>query len=132
MGAWGYGSFENDNALDWRHDFEAEGVGAIVLALSDVVGLPEKEAPKTAEACVAIAASEVVAAVKDGDTSKLPEPMNKALAIHRHAIDLMALLPQANGAVDRIVRRSELKELWEGPAFEKWIAEMSALQARLR
>jgi uncharacterized protein DUF4259 len=130
MGAWAHGSFDNDNALDWRHDFEAKGSNAITLALSTVTGLPEDECPGTTAACKAIAAAEVVAAANDGDASKLPESVSRALATHRHAIDPTTLLPQASSAVDRILRESELKELWEGS--EEWLAEMKALQARLR
>ena len=36
MGAWGYGSFENDTALDWLVDFEGEGADTVIVALEDV------------------------------------------------------------------------------------------------
>jgi hypothetical protein len=130
MGAWSHGSFDNDNALDWRHDFEAWGSYAITLALNTVIGLPDDEYPGTTMACKAIAAAEVVAAANDGDASKLPETVSKALAVHRYAIDPITLLPRACSAVDRILWQSELKELWAGS--EEWLAEMKALQTRLR
>lgn len=59
-GAWGVGSFENDDAADWSSACsQSLGIGPVVRALNDVFSPGYLEAPQAAEA---IAAAEVVAA----------------------------------------------------------------------
>ncbi len=63
MGAWGYGPFENDDAMDFVGDLEtATGTGhlsTILYAISD----DRTEYVEAPESSVAIAAAEVVAAL---------------------------------------------------------------------
>ena len=130
MGAWGAGSFENDDAMDWVADL-AEGSGDAVLreAFAPFAVTDDRylEAPGCA---IAIAAAEAVAAARGRPTGSLPEEVRdwvkKKPAV---SADLLVL---ARAAVDRVVRKSELQELWDGSdSADEWRAAMADLRARL-
>ena len=129
MGAWGSGSFENDDALDWFAELEAEGLRAAGHALSAV----EQLAPEYLEAstCSAgLAAAEVVAALRGRPASDLPDDVRAWLA--GVSDDPEALLPTARRAVELIAADSELKDLWvESADYRAWQSAVEDLQARL-
>ena len=102
MGAWGVKTFENDTSLDWVADFEAEGADALHDALEDVADADSDAEIDADEACCALAAAEIVAAIKTGDQSRLGEEARAALATYRDDIDSDALTPIAARAADRI------------------------------
>jgi hypothetical protein len=136
MGAWGHGSFENDNALDWVWAFQADGVGAVVPALEHVSQLGEDDYLEAPDASVAIAAAEMVAAARDGDLSRLSfKDGLKAFDAHRLTLIDTHLVELARQAIERILRQSELKDLWdEGkePDREFWFKGTEGLLSRLR
>ena len=133
MGAWGHGSFENDTALDWLADFEGEGADTVLVALEDVANADVEEDIDADRACVALAAAEIIAALKTGDEGRLNEEARTALATYRDDIDVAALAPVAARAVARIAEVSELKEFWEETEdFDAWSADLDALLDRLR
>jgi hypothetical protein len=113
MGAWGTSSFENDDALDFIVRLEREGEIAIRAALDDVTGADAREYLEAPEASSAIAASEVVAAARDGDASRLPKAAQDWLDGHGDNLATPALLALAHRGVERVLMQSELKELWE-------------------
>jgi hypothetical protein len=113
MGAWGAGSFENDDALDLVDRLQREGEAAIRAALEDVTGLGERDYLEAPEASAAIAAAEVVAAVHDAGVSRLPETAQEWVDTHRDGIVAPPLLPLARRALERVLKGSELKDLWE-------------------
>jgi Domain of unknown function (DUF4259)/Immunity protein 26 len=135
MGAWGPGSFENDDALDFVVRLEREGAAAIRAALEDVAGLSARDYPEAPDASSAIAAGEIVAAARDGDVSRLPKAAQDWLDGHDDSVAVPALLALARRAVERVLMRSELKELWEeGGAngqSEAWSNGVCRLIARL-
>ena len=45
MGAWGAGSFENDDAMDWVYELEEEGLEAVTAALK-AVAAAKPQAPE--------------------------------------------------------------------------------------
>ena len=133
MGAWGHGSFENDTALDWLADFEGEGADTVLVALEDVAKADVDEDIDADRACVALAAAEIVAALKAGHEGRLNEEARTALATYRDDIDVAALGPVAARAVARIAQASELKELWEETEdFDAWSGDLDALLDQLR
>ena len=73
MGAWGHGSFENDTALDWLADFEGEGADTVLVAIADIANADAEEDIDVDRACVALAATEIIAALKTGDEGRLNE-----------------------------------------------------------
>jgi hypothetical protein len=135
MGAWGAGSFENDDALDFVVRLEHEGKTAIREALEDVTRLDAEDYLEAPEASCAIAAAELLAAARDGDVSRLPQSVQDWLAGHGEGLATSALLALADRAVERVLTQSELRDLWEqGDAnaqSEAWNTGVRQLRARL-
>jgi uncharacterized protein DUF4259 len=128
MGAWGAGNFENDDALDWLAVLQAEGLPAAGAAIQDVLTLADDylEAPTC---CAALAAAEVIAALRGRPASRLPDELVEWLG--RVSGDPgEQLATNARNAVDAIRRSSELRELWEDD--EEWKQEVDGLYARLQ
>jgi hypothetical protein len=128
MGAWGAGNFENDDALDWLAVLQAEGLQAAGGAIQDVLTLADDylEAPTC---CAALAAAEVIAALRGRPASRLPDELVEWLG--RVSGDPgEELTTNARNAVDAIRRSSELRELWEDD--EEWKQEVDGLYARLQ
>jgi len=132
MGAWGHGSFENDSALDWVKDaFKPGGAAAVEAALRYAVESAEDAYLDVDEASAVVAAAEFVAAARDGDLSKLGTVRND-FAAHRQSLTSPHLLPLAKQALERVLRKSELQELWTEGQDKSWLNEMTNLLARLR
>ena len=131
MGAWGTGSFENDDAMDWADDFcEAPGREMILGALTAVDWDTEEyvEAPQSSNA---IAAAEIVAALKMAPGATLPEDVKRCVADANIVID-PAIVELALGAVSRVREDSELEVLWDGSEFAaEWYAVVDDLESRL-
>jgi hypothetical protein len=128
VGAWGAGNFENDDALDWLAVLQAEGLPAAGAAIQDVLTLADDylEAPTC---CAALAAAEVIAALRGRPASRLPDELVEWLG--RVSGDPgEQLATNARNAVDAIRRSSELRELWEDD--EEWKQEVDGLYARLQ
>jgi hypothetical protein len=139
MGAWGAGSFENDDALDFLADFEDRpSVARIEAALDAATSLDADDYLESHECCVALAAAELVAAAKRAPPEGQEfEPATAAfLEQEMNATELARLAAQALAAVDRIANDSELKELWDDPDVEEqaraqWEIAVADLRTRL-
>lgn len=130
MGAWGYGSFDNDDALDWVNQLErSKDLSAIARALNNIADKSEGylEAP---DCTIALAVAEVVAALAGNPSPSLPEEVTHWLRVHKGAdADTVS---KAKQAVNVILLNSELKELWqESGEFEQWRAVVTDLLSRL-
>jgi len=129
MGAWGYGSFENDSALDWvENSFRRSGAAAVEQAFGSAA---EGVYLDVDEASAVVAAAEFVAAARDGDVSKLGAAQN-VFTTHRQSLSSPHLLPLARKALERVLQQSELLELWTEGQDKTWLNEMKHLSARLR
>lgn len=97
MGAWGYGSFENDDALDWLA--ELDDVSQLDEALDSVIehgdGYIEAD-----DGWIAIAAGEMVAALNGHGSDALPE----------ETLNWASGRPKPG--VDQVLASGELSELW--------------------
>jgi hypothetical protein len=129
MGAWGIGSFENDNAADWIDDFaEDPELDYVLDALTLVTENDDSIDGDAAEA--AIAAAEIVAALKKQPHPELKEAVGKWVAQQPPADE--SLIALALRAIDRIKTNSELQLLWE--ETEKsgaWQLELDRISDRL-
>jgi uncharacterized protein DUF4259 len=129
VGAWGTGSFENDDAADWVAGLDTispEELTRILAAAAD-----DAEYLEGPGASAAVAAAEVVAALAgapaEGASAKIGEWVGK----HSQA-GTAELKAVAIRAVERVRRNSELKELWmEADGLNEWIAGLKELQGRL-
>ena len=133
MGAWGSGSFENDDASDWVADFcDAPDKELISGALSTVTEMGEGEYLEATECSVGLAAAEVIAALKGSPNTDMPDGAKECVSKLKIKAE-PGMVSLALKAVERIKTESELKELWdesENPA--EWYAAVGDLEARLR
>jgi len=130
LGAWGYNTFENDNALDWVISLVSQtSIKPIVSALS--VKADESGFVAASDDCEALAAAETVAALAGRPSSVLPT--NVAAWSQGKARPASELLKLSRDVVKRIADRSELKDLWEesNEIFPAWKASVNDLLSRL-
>lgn len=134
MGAWGVGSFDNDDAADFLSDVtEGADLGPVREILATALGADEYlEAP---DASQAIAAAEIVAAALGHPSSaaQQEDELMEWIARVKPTADA-ALGSQAVKALDRILApNSELRELWEeADEFAEWEATIVALRSQLQ
>jgi len=129
MGVWGTGAFDNDDAVDWLYLLDAEGNELLLKTLEESTRSQQYlETPICSEG---VAAAEVVAALRDGDISNLPE-------VARQWVSRQDKPPEDNlvqlalRAVRRIRMDSELKDLWsESGGIMEWIGTLAILEERL-
>jgi hypothetical protein len=131
VGAWGTGTFDNDDAADWAYELvesaDLAPARAALAATMDSDGWLE-----IPEGARAVAAASVVAAGFDGDVRGLPDEVVEWIEYHPDA----GTLADARMAIDALERvaslDSELREVWleaaNGPA---WVEEMARLAYRL-
>jgi hypothetical protein len=132
-GAWGYGSFENDDALDWVLELErASGPQFLQTTVQQVdTGTKYVEAPICA---IALAAAEVIAAASGHPAKVLPSEVAAWIRRVRPTTSPL-LLAAARAAVQkcRAPKDSELRELWQESKEEKaWLDDTASLLARLK
>jgi hypothetical protein len=130
MGAWGTGSFENDEALDWVWELkEAEDTFILEDTLAQVNDAEEYiEAP---ECVCGIAAAEVVAAMRRRPVDNLPDDV-EAFVKQLGVPPPKGLIASALRALDKIKTNSELQEEWsQSPEFDQWTASIEDLEERL-
>jgi hypothetical protein len=127
MGAWGAGHFENDDALD----FLAEVDGPQVLeATFKMLPPPGEGCIDASDASRAMAAADIVAAMKGCPSADCPEELQDRLSdFGEPGNELLAL---AREAVSRVLFDSELLDLWaESEDAEIWNQSVTDLIDRL-
>ena len=130
MGAWGAAAFENDDAMDWVGTL-AEGSGDSVLREALAPFASAEGSYLEAPICsIGVAAAEAVAAARGHPTASLPDEV--VSWVQRKPVVATDLVVLAKAAVDRIVRESELRDLWdESDSSDSWQAAMTDLRGRL-
>lgn len=110
MGTWGYGAFENDHALDWSNEFEQASKPLSLLDRSLKAAL--KSTDDAYECDRAIAAAEIIAALRGQSNKTLPESLVAFLDETTIAVTEDQSL-RAIQACQKILDESELRELNE-------------------
>jgi hypothetical protein len=130
MGAWGLGTFENDDALDWRIELLREDdLEPVLSAFSEIKQNDYLELP---ECCYALAAAEVVAALKGNPSDTLPKDVIAWITSHPLFID-EPLVKDAEIAIEKIRSDSELQGLVEETGrLDKWHMTLDDLLSRLK
>jgi len=129
-GAWGDGSFDNDDAMDWVNDcVRATSPEVVKAAFDRVLSAEVVEAP---DASAAIAAAEVVAASLGKPSPSIPADLRAWLAGQRPA-QVAAQAALAQRALTKIEdpKHSELRQLWSEGKANKWLTKVHALQSRI-
>lgn len=133
-GAWDIGPFENDDALDWVWELtDSDGLAPLNRAFDDVLRSPRYvEAPS---ASIAIAAAEVLAALKGTARDELPDEVTQWVEGRRLKADSRTVEKAVN-AIRLIMddEVSELAQLWaDAPELaEDWRASLEDLLERLQ
>lgn len=129
MAAWGSGNFDNDDAQAWLGQVAALSVDDLKLLFSRAADNDGYlEAP---ESGVAIAAAEVVAALKGTPAEAVPREISDWVN-KENAGSLPDLTSLALRAVQRVRTNSELKDLWlEAEGLNEWSAALRDLEKRL-
>jgi hypothetical protein len=129
MEAWSHTSFGNDDAMDFIAEVEEDGEAAIANAFEVVNFLKPDDYLEAPDACVALAAAELVAARGGRPPADFPE---SAAAVVKRIKNADTHRADAIKAVKRLADYSELKELWAAsPEFDKWRADVADLLERL-
>ena len=134
MGTFGYRNFENDSGLDFEDDFiEAPTPATIRLALLPIVRtVAEGGFIEYHEACMALAAAEVIAVAVGKPSSDFPDellPLIESLVL-KYDISTRTL---ARKAVKQVLKKSEVQELWaENGEPNEWQAAQRDLLLRLK
>jgi hypothetical protein len=132
MGAWGFGNFENDDAGDWINEFKKKPAEASLKRPLEKVAAHGNEYLQGPTCSRALAAAEIVAALKGRPNAKQPEGLQEVLdEVKPHFSE--DLTPIALEALAQIINDSETKELWEEDEDDAaaWYAEVDDLRARL-
>ncbi len=131
MGAWDIGPFDNDDAADWLYALEASSdISTIAAALGVITDIGDEylEAP---DCWNALAAVEIIAALRGHPIATLPDNAKAWVEAHRE-FDVSSLVPTAQAVIQRIRSNSELNELWdESEEAAKWHATLDDVCARL-
>ncbi|HLD36573.1 MAG TPA: DUF4259 domain-containing protein [Planctomycetota bacterium] len=131
MGTWEVSCFENDDAMDWVYGLEGVSNNSIIAKALDTV-VSSKEAYLEAHDCaVALAAAEVVAALKSRPSEDIPEEVSSWVT--GKPVPDAVLVSKAVRAIDRIMTNSELKDLWaESDELSQWQDCLNDLKSRLK
>lgn len=131
MGAWGHGTFQNDDALDLLDDLVDGGDERMLRDTLEIVLASADETLEAPEAASALAAAEVVAALRGRSAADLPDEVTDWTRGRPAPAD--DLLARARQAVDAVLRDSELRDLWtEADELPGWQATVEELRERLR
>src|SRR2546428_14168707 len=129
-GAWGAGSFENDDALDWvALCVKSTTDSPVTAALDTAVRVAYIQAP---DGSAAVAAAEVVAAALGRPNPQLPAALRTWIQ-SRSRERLVQLAPDARRALTRITDSavSELQQLWSESNSPQWRTAIADLVSRL-
>jgi hypothetical protein len=134
MGAWGVGTFENDDACDYAAEVASNSSLSRIEASLDRVqkaGGALLEAPEAAEA---LAAADIVARLKGnfGKRDAYTEAIDKWV-LQIKLTPSNDLVEKAQQAIHRVLREpSELLELWgESAELEAWKSAVNEVLSRL-
>ena len=128
MGAWGSGSFENDDAADFLAQLDT-------IAPEDLTKIFGKAVEDTAyfeapAASVVVVAAEVVAALNGCPVKEVPPEIIKWTTNQEAPTPKLKAL--ALRALERVRKDSELKDLWlEADGLNDWTAAIQDLQSRV-
>ena len=134
MGAWDYGTLDNDDAQDFVGDLlDSRGDRwRMIEAALDLIANAAAEATEMPEEAAALAACEIVAAAASGAAVDELDEEVAAWAMRTAPKHLHILSKRAIFVVNRVSERSELQQEWEHSGdYQSWLGELDDLKRRL-
>lgn len=131
MRAWNCSRFDNDDALDWSHDFEKEPSVAFIEKTLRVASDAGDDYLEADDASRAVAAAEVVAALRGAPRPQPPSTITELFRTRQITVE-HSLVSLALDALERVRTDSELQVLWEEGDVSSWRAAINDLESRLR
>jgi len=132
MGAWGINTFESDEASDWLDEFCEEPKEDLLFDTFAVINDIGEDYLELTESSAALAAAEVVAALRGKPSSGLPDEAQECVRNFKLKPN-NELLVAAQKAIARVQTNSELKELWdESDDAAQWQEMVQNLAERLK
>jgi hypothetical protein len=132
VGAWGTGSFENDDGLDWVAELEAAEDTTLLLEPLQAVTQLQDDYLDSYECTRALAAAEVVAALRGQPATQVPPEVEQWVRARPGNVPDQ-LVHEALLAIQHIRTDSEAKELWdETDSAAEWYGILDDLDRRLR
>jgi hypothetical protein len=135
MGAWGVGSFENDQAYNWLNDFLDNPSRESLQEVFDYV-LDRRDFLDSPESAAALVAAELVAAQLARPSRDFPPDLDLPEALPFPADpDLVETATRVVGHILYSPGHSELRELWKeagDKAYNQWENGVYNLIERLR
>ncbi|GAB1259292.1 hypothetical protein NBRC116494_37950 [Aurantivibrio plasticivorans] len=132
MGAWGEGSFENDDAGDWAYEL-CESNDLLVLSNGLRRSIFEYLFLQAPKASVIVAAAETIASAKTGDYTRLPNDV-QAWVRQNNSLNFAELKKPALSALRAVMRiNCELRMLWyeDKEMGDQWASNISGLIKQL-
>lgn len=131
MGAWGIGNYENDDALDWAYDLEQTQDTTLIIESLETITEHGDEYLEDPDCCIALAATEVVAALKNVASPNLPNKVKQWVSLRQNTGE-DNLVQLALKAIQRIRTNSELKDLWDESKYKaEWYNALDDVERRL-
>lgn len=135
MGAWGFTTFDNDDAADWLDELgDHQSLALVRETIAAVLEVEADEEVDAPLASAALAASELIAAAigRPSGAARKQEELMIWISKMRPSPDA-ALIADALSAIDRILGpHSELRALWEeSEDYAAWTDDVTQLRARL-
>ena len=135
MGAWGTGSFENDDAVDWVADLEASDDLVVIEATLARVAEAGDAYLEVPDGASTVAAVEILAALLGEPDTTLADEARGWVASHASLGIPVAAVELASAALTRVrsdSQRSKLSGLWEDSGdAAKWVTAIEDLEQRL-
>ena len=130
MGGHGVGSFQNADAQAWVAELvESDGADMVETAIDDVNEGDPGGPVGAAEAAIAIAAAEVVAAARGKPRKDIPEAV-RSWTKAKHLAHHYDLGRRARLAVERVLEDSELADAWDRDRGRRRVARRRRGAAR--
>lgn len=130
MGAWDKGNFDNDDAADWAWELADHDDFAVLEDAFYVIN-SSKGAPEAPDCSIALAAAEVIAALRQHPCKDVPDEVVEYSERIEDEVPA-ELLTAALAAITKIKTESELLDHWEETGDGKdWLKVVTGLEKRL-
>ncbi len=131
--SWGISNFENDTSLEWAEELvQSNKVANIAKEIDNFLKNFKPTDTDMMTCCNFLAAAETVAAIKEDPADDIPETLEDWITANKIKPD-EELIKKAIDGVNKIIRGSEIKEMYIGSQlYDDWMEVQKDLVQRLK